>query len=128
MAQTHLHQPLDGPQMRQAFAGQIGEEAASTFVGYIKLHDKVPDMDKLIANPDLAPVDMDAGIMYAVSAGLSSRMDDKNAKNILKYMGRLPRRELTAYVVKDAISRDPSLKRCDAVREWALKDGRELIL
>ena len=128
MADKFLRQPVDSIHMRQAIAGQIGEEAASAFVGYVKLYDKVPDLDALIANPDRATIDMDSGIMYHVVAGLSARMDSKNAANILKYVRRLPRRELAAYLVKDAVARDQSLKRSDAVREWALKEGRELIL
>ena len=123
-----LNEPLDGALMRQVFSGQIGDEAAATFIGFIKLHDKVPNIDDLIAHPDRASIDMDSGIMYAVSASLSSRMDKGNAKNILKYLMRLPRRELAAFVVKDAIARDPELKRSNDVREWAINEGRELIL
>ena len=108
--------------------GQVGEPAAVDFMGYLKISQQCPDPDEVIAKPNDAPIPHDAAIRYALCAALSNRMNDKTAANITAYLNRLPNRELSVFTVKDAWSRDPSLKKVKAVRDWAMTQGSELIL
>jgi hypothetical protein len=112
----------------QATIGQVGEPAAIDFMGYLKVAQQCPDPDDVIADPANAPVPSDAAIRYALCSALSNRMSDKTASKIIAYLQRIPNRELAVFTMKDAWSRDPSLKKLACVREWTLSEGTELIL
>ena len=108
---------LDPVNQLEALAGQVGRAATADFHGFIKLYTTVPDMDVLIANPMGAMISQDPAVMSA-----------KNAGNVVKYLMRLPQQEFAAFVIKDALSRDKTLKQTDAVRDWIMTVGKNLIL
>ena len=62
-------------------------------------------------------------IMFALCSALSMRANDKNMGSILQYVQRLPNEEFQAYFLKDALSRDETLKQNKDVRLWAGKSG-----
>jgi hypothetical protein len=111
----------------ESAAGLVGRAPAGDFLGYLKLIEVCPDIDGLIADPEDAIISSDAGITHAICAALAQRMNHENADNIMTYVNRLPRQDLAAYVVKDAISRVVKLAQHPAVRQWAL-DHKEMIL
>jgi hypothetical protein len=119
---------LDPVNQLEALAGQVGRAATADFHGFIKLYTTVPDMDELIANPMGAMISQDPAVMYAICAALSAKMNAKNAGNVVKYLMRLPQQEFAAFVIKDALSRDKTLKQTDAVRDWIMTVGKNLIL
>jgi hypothetical protein len=119
---------IDPVVMTDTVAGQVGEAAAADFMGFLKMYDVAPDIDKLIANPDSAEVPEDAAVLFAVTAAISSRMSKANAGNCLKYMDRIPHKEFVAFAVKDAISRDADVKKADPVRKWIVSEGAALAL
>ena len=114
--------------MSYAIAGQVGTEASGDFQVYLKVTSQMPDIDGIIAAPGRAEIPNNLSILHAVCAALSKRMNDTNAGNIITYMKRLPQQEFSAFIMKDAINRDPELKKSNAVRQWVLTDGKALIL
>ena len=48
--------------------------------------------------------------------------------DIIKYLKRLDAQEFAAFAVKDAVNRDIELKKSEAVRQWIITDGKQLIL
>lgn len=114
--------------MSYAIAGQVGAEASADFQVYLKVTSQMPDIDGIIAAPGRAEIPTNLSILHAVCAALSKRMTDINAQNIITYMKRLPQQEFSAFIMKDAINRDPELKKSNAVRQWVLTDGKALIL
>lgn len=125
---TILKFGLDPLCMSYSIAGQVGVEASADFQSYLKVTSQMPDIDDIIANPTRATVPANLSILHAVCAALAKRMTDVNAHNIVTYMKRIPQQEFSAFVMKDAINRDPDLKKSNAVRQWVLTDGRALIL
>jgi hypothetical protein len=119
---------IDEVCMTEAVAGQVGRAASADFMGFLKLFDVAPDIDKLIAKPDAADIPTDPAIMFAVSSAISSRMTSANVGNCIKYLTRLPMKEFVAFAVKDALSRDPALKKTDAIRKWIVSEGAMLAL
>ena len=119
---------IDERCMVEAIAGQVGRAASADFTGFLAVYDVVPDINKLIAKPDDAAIPDDPAVMFAVSAAISSRMATSNVNNCLKYLTRLPMKEFVAFAVKDALARDPSLKKVDAIRKWILSEGAMLAL
>lgn len=114
--------------MSYAIAGQVGQEASADFQVYLKVTSQMPDIDGIINAPGRAEIPSNLSILHAVCAALSKRMTDVNAGNIITYMKRLPQQEFSAFIMKDAINRDPELKKSNAVRQWVLTDGKALIL
>ena len=114
---------LDDEAMAEAISGQIGRPAYANLKTHMDVHDKCPDIDKLIADPDGAEIVEEPAIMYALCSSLSTKANDKNIGNILKYLKRLPNEEFQAFVLKDALSRDNSLKQNKDVRLWASAKG-----
>ena len=125
---TILGWGLDAVCEAEAISGQVGRAACADFMGYRKLKATMPDLDKIISNPDSAEIPSDAMVLYALAAGLSHKMNKANAGNIIKYLKRLDAQEFAAFTVKDAVNRDQTLKQSEAVRQWILSDGKQLIL
>ena len=125
---TILKFNIDPLCMAFAINGQVGKAASADFQTYLKVTSQMPDLDYVIANPAQAPIPSNVAITHAVCAGLSRRMKDGNAANILAYLSRLPQKEFMAFVMKDALNRDGDLKKSTAVRQWVLTEGKSLIL
>lgn len=125
---TILKFSVDPLCMSYAIAGQVGAEASADFQMYLKVTSQMPDIDALISNPKAAEIPTNISILHAVCAALSRRMSDSNADRIITYIKRLHQQEFSAFVMKDAINRDPDLKKSNAVRNWVLTDGKALIL
>jgi hypothetical protein len=119
---------IDQKCMTEAVAGQVGRAASADFMGFLDVYEIVPDIDKLIAKPDDADIPSDPAVMFAVSAAISNRMASSNVGNCLKYMNRLPMKEFVAFAVKDALSRDPALKKTEAIRKYIVSEGAMLAL
>ena len=125
---TILGWGLPPVEQAEAITGQVGRAACADFMGYVKLKDHMPDLDKVISNPDSAALPNDAMVLYATASGLAHRMNKSNAGNVIKYLKRLDQQEFAAFAVKDAVNRDQTLKQSEAVRQWILSDGKQLIL
>lgn len=125
---TILKFPIDPLCMTYAMNGQIGKAAAADFMGYLKVTLQMPDIDDLIKQPSTAAIPTNPAILHAVCAALSRRMSDTNAANIVTYLRRIPQQEFAAFVIRDAFSRDPDLKKTNAARQWVMTDGRSLFL
>ena len=119
---------LDPVNQLEAIAGQVGRAATADFTGFLKMYDSVPDIDKLIANPASADVPSDPAVLYAICAAIASRVNEKNVGNVIKYLERLPQQEFAAFVIKDAVNRTKDLKQSQAIRDWIMKTGKNLIL
>jgi len=123
-----LQWKLDSTCQNEALAGQVGQGAAADFVGFLRVYETCPDIDKLIANPDTAEVSEDPSIGYAICAALAHKANKSNIANVVKYLNRLPHQEFAAFTIKDALNRDPELKRAEAVKQWILTKGKSLVL
>lgn len=125
---TMMKWGLDAVNQQEAVAGQVGRGACAEFMGYKKIHDTVPDIDAVIANPDSAAISEDPAVSYAVCGALAYKANDKNIGNVIKYLKRLPHKEFAIFAVKDAMNRTPALKQSKPMREFLLTHGKELML
>jgi hypothetical protein len=119
---------LDPLNQLEAIAGQVGRAATADFTGFLKMYSSVPDIDELIAQPMVADVPSDPAVLYAICAAVASRVNEKNVGNVIKYLNRLPQQEFSAFVIKDAMSRNKDLKQSQAIRDWIMQTGSKLVL
>jgi hypothetical protein len=99
---------------RKAVAGAIGEEAMIKFFSWIKVYDRLPDLDKIIKGDNIYVEDLD--VMYATVSGLvslaknSSRGKSVVYQRLLDYALKMPDDfiELGAFLGKDIYRIDPN--------------------
>lgn len=94
VSKVFSHTPDD---LRQSiFAGCVGMGTAVEFMAFIKLYDQLPNVDKILKDPEGAPVPTETAVVCALIGALSDRAvklkKDKKIKDIapmLKYANRL---------------------------------------
>lgn len=112
-----------------AINGQIGEGAKTTFEAWLRVEDRMPNLQEVIAKPDSAPVfgNKDADVLYLLLANLADVTKDSNVEAILRYLSRMPNKEFMAYWVKDVLTRDKTIQKSPHFQKWALKEGQRLL-
>lgn len=121
---------MDLPQniRTQAIAGQIGAGVGTEFETWLRVEDRMPDVDEVIAHPEKAPLfgNQHADVAYLLMAALADKTTGKNVENVIKYIRRMPNQEFAAYWATDAFSRDKTLLQTKAVTQWKMTDGAKL--
>lgn len=111
----------------ECLQGAIGEGPASEFVGYLKIVRKLPDPDKVIADPKKAPVPEDPSTLFAIAGAIAYRATEDNFENVMAYAKRLPP-EFMVLLVRDATQRTPKLTAHPAWKDWALNEGGKVLI
>jgi len=108
-------------------AGVIGKGCATDFKGYIKVFDKLPNIKEIYDGVEKNVPPNDPGILYALSAAISSYAPKATAaqlKNLLGYFMKMPT-EYTALTIKDMGTiksvKDDILK-CPEWMDWCKKN------
>lgn len=105
----------------QGVSAIVGEGAAAELEGFIRVYQKLPSLDLVLANPNSAPVPDDPAARFAISAGLARKVDATSFDNGMAYMQRLPR-EFEILFGVDAVRRDPKLSHTNAFTQWAVRN------
>lgn len=90
-----------------AYAGAVGEAMAAKYIAFLRLRDKLPSFEEIIANPKKVPVPTEADILYALTATLS-KADDKTMDQMVIYLDRIPS-EYQVLVLKNLKSKGKEL-------------------
>ena len=104
----------------EMISGAAGEGFAAEFLGFLKIYRDLPDIEKLIADPENAIVPDEPSVLFAVCGALSAKGNKKNLSNIIKFTDRLPG-EFQVLLIKDAIKRNKSLSNTKEFSAWAIK-------
>ena len=110
-------------------AGQVGEGAAVEFMGHLRLFGEVPTVEEIIANPTGTRIPEGAhapAMLYAVASNLARALTGKTAKAILAYVARMPE-EFGVLAVRDALIRDPDIRKVPEVKMWAASNASLII-
>ena len=111
---------------QHALFGTVGDGVGADFLAYRKLTTKAPAISDIIADPAGTRLPEESDVLYALCAGISASMKADNASPLCEYLDRISQKEMVAFVMRDALKRDPDLKQANAVREWALNGGVDL--
>lgn len=96
----------------EATKGSVGEEAATEFVGFMKVWRDMPSPDSVLLDPDRARVPDSPSTLYALTAALASYANVDNFNRIVRYAERLNdagKGEFASYLVRDCARRTPAL-------------------
>jgi len=117
---------LSGAQVgREHLSGIVGEAAATEFTAYAAIASSLPDVDKLLADPESIKKPTSPSACYALAASLAWRASDvAHRSEVLRAADRLHKiglGEYAALVLRDAIAKNPGLV---LSQEWsALASG-----
>jgi len=104
----------------EMISGAAGEGFAAEFLGFLKIYRDLPDIEKLIADPESADVPDEPSTLFAICGALSNKASKKNFANIVKFTDRLPA-EFQVLLIKDAIKRNKALSNTAVFSAWAIK-------
>lgn len=106
--------------------GSIGEEAASKFMGFLKLYRDLPDFNKIAKEPEKVKVSTDKQTQYVVVARIISAMQAAEPKKQAAlweqywiYLKRLDTKELRMMAVNTLCGTCPAILRTNAWKEFA---------
>lgn len=114
---TEMELPSD-PLMQQAVMGDIGEGAAANMFGFLKIHDQLPTLDEIMADPKKAkcPSDLSAG--WAAGQMCIHYAKGGNIDKLWTYTERLPK-EVQVSMAKSLLERSGSaLLNSPALVKW----------
>lgn len=103
----------------EAFKGAVGEGAAAEYVGFLRIHRKLPNPDQVLLNPLTAAVPNDNITLYALTGSLAHRATQSNAKRLVEYINRIPD-EFSVLCMSLACRRDPAIANTQAFTSWAV--------
>jgi len=110
----------------EMISGAAGESFAAEFIGFLNTWRELPDIEKLIADPDGTTVPSEPSLLFAVCGALVQKANFKNFANIMRYTERLPA-EFQVLLVKDAIKKKPALAETTAFLNWSKKHHNLII-
>lgn len=106
--------------------GEIGEGVGTEYVGFLRIYEGLPDLDKLLDNPEKAEVPKDLAVLYAICGALARKATKDNFDKLCVYFGRLPK-EFNVMAVKDSMKVCKEVKHTKAFVAWAAKFGEVLM-
>lgn len=112
----------------EVLAGAAGPSFATEFIAYRKVEESLPTLEEVFAKPEKVklPKTDQRDLLYALSAGVASRMDAKNAEAGVLFVRRLPG-EFQVMVMKDVVRKlEKGCREIPAIGAW-LRDNAKLI-
>lgn len=106
--------------MYAVVSGCIGEGPAAEFVGYLRIYRGLPEIDPILASPDVCTLPTEPSVLYALIGALVERA--KNASNqimevLYKLANRLPA-EFGALLVRDLVAINRASLLLPAAQRW----------
>lgn len=110
----------------QVIAGAAGEAFAVELTGFLQIFRKLPHPDRVLMDPDTAPVPDDPATLYALCGALARRASEQTADNFFAYAGRLPE-EFSVLLVRDAIHHADEIQYTRGFIKWSSDHSDVLI-
>lgn len=107
------------------FQGTVGPAAGIQFGAFIKNYESLPDVDKMLKDPDNAVMPTEPSVMWALVAAIAPRADVKNIGNVLKLTDRM-RKEFQVLCVKLVVKRDKAVLATPEGSEWLASNAKDL--
>ena len=111
---------------RELIYGTVGEGVGNEYIGYCRSHASLVSIDRILADPEHAPLPVGAAPTYAVVSLLERQVNVSNIAHLHKYIKRLTPEFQMVYM--EAITRvDPDLQNTKTYIDW-LMTNREAVL
>ena len=111
----------------ELFAGAVGEGVATEFTAYLKYVRELPDLDKVLLDPEKAPIPKEPATLYAVATGLGRRITADNFQHAITYLKRIKQKEFEVMAIRDAFRANPGLNTLPAFVQWMRDNHRKFL-
>ena len=115
-----LNSPLEKNLWIEAIGGAIGHDNAVDFLGFVKVMDKLPDVEAIMRGEDIEACE-DISALYALSSTLVSRLlqepSDEKISHVLRYTLKL-KNEFAVMILQDLQRQGVKMEHLDAFGEW----------
>jgi hypothetical protein len=98
---------------------------AAELIGFLKIFRSLPNIDRILLNPDKEAIPEQPDVLYATCAALTGKATQQTFPNILKYANRM-RPQFSVMLVKDILAKDKQLVNCKAFIEWSVRHSAVL--
>ncbi len=109
----------------ECFKGAVGEGAAAEFVGFLKIHRKLPNPDNILMNPTGSNVPDDPATLYALCGTLAHKATLANFDRVITYVARMPK-EFSVLCISYATRKNEELASSGAFTKWAV-DNQDVL-
>lgn len=106
----------------ELLGGAVGVGCATEIREFLNTYQQLPNIMKLIANPDKAPIPEEPSAMYATIAALVEKLNKKNGPAIVRYANRLSG-EYSMLLMKDGLRKHAELQHTKEFNEWAIRNA-----
>jgi hypothetical protein len=110
----------------EMLSGAAGSEFATEFLAYLRIFERIPDPDQILASPAEADIPTEPSILYALCGSLGTRANADNFARIVTFANRLAP-EFSVLLVRECGLRNPEVMETQAFRDWA-EAHREVIV
>ena len=109
----------------ECFKGAVGEGRGAEFVGFLKIHRKLPNPDNILMNPTTANVPDDPATLYALCGTLAHKATLANFDRVITYVARMPK-EFSVLCISYATRKNDELASSGAFTKWAV-DNQDVL-
>lgn len=118
---------LDSDTEYELVKGKVGDSAAGEYMAFVKLIRDMPNLDKILLDPENQPVPTDKlSVMHALATGLVMRTEKNNFDRVMIYVDRMPT-EFQVVYVKDSVRRDETVCDTKAFQKWVIKHSDVMV-
>lgn len=106
-------------------SGTLSEGVAREFMAFCKIHDELPTISEIVANPENIKMPNEPSILYALTGSVGSNAEPQNIKALLKFINRMPA-EFQVVTLREAIRRNKALMADPEMQAWINKNANQL--
>jgi hypothetical protein len=111
---------LNNEEMTETFSGTVGIEAATEFVGFLRIMHQLVSIEEILLTPDKAAVPSDPAVLYALVYALFDRADAKTFPAIVTYFDRV-NQDFAYLFMKEIRQSKSTLMKSKCFIEWATR-------
>lgn len=101
-------------------SGIIGKGAAREFIEYCDVYGEIKTIEEILKNPEDIEIKNRPDIKYAYAGYVASKIEPKNAAQLMKFINRLPV-EFQIVTLSNAVKAKPAIVQVPEIQDWVMK-------
>jgi hypothetical protein len=106
-------------------AGTVSEGIAREFLGFCKIHQGLPTIEKIASNPTGAIVPKEPSVLYALTGSIAHNVTPENFTALMQFIKRLPV-EFQVVCLRETVRRNSFVISHAALQQWIKDSSTEL--
>lgn len=120
-----IHSKLEPAVELELLRGTVGEGIAVEYMGFMREAKNLPNLDRILLNPDSVPVPDSPSTCHAIVAALEVRTTPSNFDTVLKYIKRMPKEFEVVFMSTMSRNGDEYCE-TQAMTDW-LRENRSIL-